>query len=164
MKYCQGQITKKWALGRRIICLVEDHSRNISMEVLAKHLQKFNNNAILLFSHYMATLSFHSNQSFWAKAIENLKFVEAKTKIISAKSQSYIPCGFWGNDFFFYFWHFGCHGNKSKWALGRKIICLKEDHSRDISVKVLSKYLQWLNNKCHFSIFQLKVYGNFKSR
>ena len=32
----------------------------------------------------------------------------------------------------------------------KKIILLKEDHSRNASVKVLSKYLQKLNNKYHF--------------
>ena len=37
----------------------------------------------------------------------------------------------------------------------RLILCRIEIHSRNISVKVLSKYLQWLGSKCHFSIFPI---------
>ena len=57
-------------------------------------------NAIFLFSHYksVATLSCHTNQSFWAIAMKNTTFVEANTKNISAKSQPYVPYGFWGDD------------------------------------------------------------------
>ena len=47
----------------------------------------------------MASLSYHNNQIFLAIVINNTKFVEANTKNISAKSQSDIPNGFWGDDF-----------------------------------------------------------------
>ena len=35
------------------------------------------------------------------------------------------------------------------------MICLVEDYSRNISVKLLSKYLQRDNNKCQFSFFPI---------
>ena len=37
----------------------------------------------------------------------------------------------------------------------KKNTCLIEDHSKNISEAVFLKYLQRLNNKCHFSIFPL---------
>ena len=36
-----------------------------------------------------------------------------------------------------------------------KNIWLKQDFSRNISIKVLSKYLQLVGSRCHFSIFLL---------
>ena len=104
---CHGN-QSKWALGKKIICLIEDHSRNISVKVLSRYLQWLDNKChSFLFSHYtcksMASLSYHSSQSFWAIAIKNIKFVEAYTKNISAKSQSYIPI--WGDDFYRYSLH-----------------------------------------------------------
>ena len=55
----------KSGLGSKIFCLVEDHSRNISIKVLSKYLRWRTINAIFVFSHYksMATLSYHTNQS-----------------------------------------------------------------------------------------------------
>ena len=41
----------------------------------------------------------------------------------------------------------GCNSKNA-----RKHIRLIEDFSRNISIKVLLKYLQWLGRKCHFSI------------
>ena len=53
--------------------------------------------SFFLFSHCksMATLSYHTNQSFCAIAKKNTKFVNAYTNTkhdISAKSQPYVPC------------------------------------------------------------------------
>ena len=106
----------------------------------------------------MATLNYHSNQSFWAIAIKkHTKFLEAYTKNISAKSHS-----FWEDDllryFFLIYFSFWLPWQPIKMSSGHKnIICLIEDHSRNISVKVLSKYLQWLNNNTilYFPIISL---------
>ena len=54
----------------------------------------------------MASFSYHINQSFWAIATKNIKFVEVNTKNISANPQSYIPYGFWGDFFLFFFFFF----------------------------------------------------------
>ena len=40
-----------------------------------------------------------------------------------------------------------------KMSSGHEIISLIQDYSRNISVKGLSKYVQWLGSKCHFAIF-----------
>ena len=37
------------------------------------------------------------------------------------------------------------------------IILLIEDYTRNISIKVLQNYLQWLGSKCHFSIFPIII-------
>ena len=103
---------------------------------------------------------------------------------ISAKFQLHPAYGFfWGDDFlvcvffffffffsfffffFSFFWqiyYFGCHGNQSNSEVWTKFICLVEDYSRNISVKLLSKYLQWDSNKGLLSHFPLQVSGNFK--
>ena len=64
---------------------------------------------------------------------------------ISAKFQLRPPYGFCGDDFFNIFsriYPFGCHGNQPNSAVWTKFVCLVEDYSRNISVKLLSKYLQ----------------------
>ena len=124
MNFCQGQITKKWALDRRIICLVQDHSRNISVKVLSKYLQWLNNKCHFANFplHVYNSLSYHYHW-VWALAIQNIKFVEANTNNISAKSQSYIPYGFWGDDFkryFFYFFAFWFPWQPIKMSTGQK--------------------------------------------
>ena len=47
----------------------------------------------------MATISYHTSQTFWATAMKNIKFEEANTKNIPAKSRPYIPYDFWQDDF-----------------------------------------------------------------
>ena len=60
---------------------------------------------------------------------------------ISTKFQLHPPYGFWGEDFWIFF--------------RKKFIWLIEDHSGNISVKLLSKYLQWDSSKCQFSFFPI---------
>ena len=74
-------------------------------------------------------------------AIKNTIFMEANLTDI-LQSFSFIP--HMASEemillFVFFLW-----GNSECWI---KIICLAEDYSRDISVKLLSKYLQWDSNK-----------------
>ena len=112
------------------------------------------------FSHYksMETLSCHSNISVWATAIKNKPFVEANVMNISAKFQLHSPLWLLRRLFFNIFsqiYPFGCHGNQSNSAVWTKVIYLIEDYSRNISVKLLSKYLQWDCNKSQFSLFPL---------
>ena len=62
----------------------------------------------LHFSHYKSkeTLSCHSNESTWATAIKNIKFVEANVINISAKFQQYPLFGFWENNVLIFFCKF----------------------------------------------------------
>ena len=95
----------------------------------------------------METLSCHSNEITWAKAIKNKHFVEANVMNISAKFQFHAPYGFWFFNIFSQIYPFCCLGNQSNSAVWTKFICLVEDYSRNISEKLLSKYLQWDKNK-----------------
>ena len=52
-------------------------------------------------------------------------------------------------------WLFGYHGNQSNSEIWIKFIWLVEDHSSNISVKLLSKYLQWDSSNCQFSFFPI---------
>ena len=111
------------------------------------------------FSHYksMETLSCHSNESTWATATKTI-FVEANVMNISAKFQLHAAYGFWGEMILSYFsqiYPFGWHGNQSNSAAWTKFICLVEDYSRNISEKLLSKYLQWDRNKGLLSLVPL---------
>ena len=62
------------------------------------------------------------------------------------------------------------HGNQLNSAVWTKIIWLVEDYSRNISVKLMSKYLQWHSNKCqnfHLSHYKsmatISCHGNQSS-
>ena len=82
---------------------------------------------------------------------------------ISAKFQLHPPYGFPGGDFLIFFsqiWPFSCHGNQLNSEVWTKFIYLVEDYSRNIYVKLLSKYLQWDSNKGLLSLFPLQVNGN----
>ena len=73
--------------------------------------------------------------------MKNFNFVEANVMNISAKF-CFMPL--MASDFFFIFlqiYPFGCHGNQSNSAVSTKFICLVENYSRNISEKLLSKYL-----------------------
>ena len=72
--------------------------------------------------------------------------------IISIKSHLYRALISEEIIFFFHFLHYGFHGNQYKRAVGEKYMA---DFSRNIFIKVLSKYLQLPGNKCRFSIFPL---------
>ena len=63
----------------------------------------------------------------------------------------------WMNSFKSFTQHFtfSCHGNKSKWGMCTPSLCLVEDNSINIYKNVLSKYLQWDNNKDLLSLFSL---------
>ena len=74
-------------------------------------------------------------------AIKNTIFMEANLTDI-LQSFSFIP-HMASEEMIFFFFFFLC-GNSEVWI---KIICLAEDYSRDFSVKLLSKYLQWDSNK-----------------
>ena len=56
------------------------------------------------------------------------------------------------------FLHYGFHDSQYKRAGGwvDKLVWLIQDFSMNISIKVLSKYLQSLGSKCRFSIFSIK--------
>ena len=71
----------------------------------------------------------------------------------SAKFQLYPPYSFGGVDFLIVFRKF----NLSVVVATKQIerFGLVEDHSTNISVKLLSKYLRWGSNKSQFSLFQL---------
>ena len=110
------------------------------------------------FSHYKSveTLSCHSSESTWATAIKNLIFVEANVMNVSAKLQLHPPYGFWGDDFLIFFFanlSFRLPWQPIKFSVWTKFICLVEDYSRNISVKLLSKYLQWDSNNGLLSLF-----------
>ena len=93
-------------------------------------------------------------------AIKNIIFVDTVMNI-SAKFQLYPPHGFWVDDFWIFFLKFSILvANQNNSEVWTKIICLLEDYSMNISIKLLSKYMQWESNK--FSLFPLKVNGNFK--
>ena len=85
-------------------------------------------------------------------------FVEANVMNISAKFQLHPPYDFWGDDFWIFFREFilsdAMATNQIQW-FGQNS-CLVEDYSRNISVKLLSKYLQWDGNKSPFSLFPYK--------
>ena len=52
---------------------------------------------------------------------------------------------------------FDCHGNQSNSEVWTKFICLVEDYSRNISVKLLSKYLQYeIAIKAYFHVSNYK--------
>ena len=76
----------------------------------------------------------------------------------SAKFQLYPPNSFWGVDFWIFFLKFclfvAMVTNQIK-KLQQKKVCFVEDHLRNISVKLLSKYLQWDSSKCQFSFFPI---------
>ena len=142
----------------KFICLVEDYSRNISVKLLSKYLQWDSNIGPL--SHLPlqvnGNFSCHSNESTWARAIENIIFIAANVLNISAKFQVHPPYGFWGVDFWIFvlqIYTFSCHGNQSNSAVWTKFIRFIEDYSRNISVKLLSKYLQWVSNRYQFPLF-----------
>ena len=44
-------------------------------------------------------------------------------------------------------YHFGCHSNQSNSAFWTKCVYSVEDYSSNISIKLLSTYLQWVRNK-----------------
>ena len=96
----------------------------------------------------MENLSCHSNESTQATAMKNNNLTN-----ISAKFQLHSHYVFWGDDFVLEIWPFCCHGNQSNIEVWTKIICLAEDYSRNISVKLLSKYLQWDSHNGQFSLF-----------
>ena len=48
---------------------------------------------------------------------------------------------------------YGCQRNQLNSAVWTRCIWLVEDYSRNVSVKLLSKYLQWDGNQSQFSLF-----------
>ena len=93
----KGRELKKLILGRRIILPGRGQLKeHFCIYFFFQNICNGLINAILLFSHCksMATLSYHTNQSFFAIAKKNTKFVNARTNNISAKSQLYVPYGF----------------------------------------------------------------------
>ena len=163
--HCNQSNSLVWT---KLICLVEDCSPDISEQLLPKYLQRDSNyylNSNFHFSHYkpVETVSCHSNESTWATAIKNITFVEANVMNIYAMCQLHLPHGFWGDDFWrkktCMFSHFDCHGNQSNSVVWTKFIYLVKDYSRNISVKLLSKYMQWDRNKGLFSL----IYRSMKT-
>ena len=111
-------------------------------------------------------LSCHSNQSTFCNGKKKQQqFVEAHAMNISAKLQLYPPYSFWGVNFyilfseFFTFWLpwqlIKLRGLDTKYMFGGSPL-------NKYFWKTLVKYLQWGCNKCQFSLFSLKVNGNFK--
>lgn len=58
----------------------------------------------------------------------------------------------------FDFQPFGCYGNASR---AQKKKTLLEDYPWKISVKVVPKYLYWLQRRGNLTMFSLQVNGNF---
>ena len=77
--------------SHNFLSLVEDYSTNNFKNFCQNICNKTAIKANFHFSHYksMETLSGHSNQSAYATAIKNNRFVEANAMNISAKSQLY---------------------------------------------------------------------------
>ena len=102
-------------------------------------------------------ISYHSNQSTYAMAIKNISFVEANMMNNSEMFQLYPQYSFWGTDFWIVFCKFSLLVAMTTNQIDRfgQKVCLVEDHSTNISEKLLSKYLQWDSNKCQFSFFAL---------
>ena len=91
---------------------------------------------------------------FQSGAIKNIIYVKANVMNMYAKFQLHPPYSFWGEDLiFFQIYPLCCHGNQSNSAIWTKFIWIAEDYSRNISVKLLSKYLQWDSSECQFSFF-----------
>ena len=88
----------------------------------------------------METLSCHSDERTQATAIKNILFVEANVMNISTKFQLHHLMA--SEEMIFANLAFGCHGNQSNSAVWTKFIWLVQDYSRNISVKLLSKFLQ----------------------
>ena len=70
-------------------------------------------------------------------------FVEANVINISAKFKLYPPYGFWGDDFLIFFRKFSlsvamANNQIQRFVQNILMICLVEDYSRNISVKLLS--------------------------
>ena len=125
-------------------------------KLLSKYVQRDNNKELSLFSICQwKVLSCHCNESTQAMAIKNTIFVEANVTNISAVSASY-PLWLLRRWFFNIF--LANLSNSDDWT---KFLCLVKDYSRNISVKLLSKYLQWDSNKGLLSFFPLQVNGNF---
>ena len=109
----------------------------------------------------METLNYHSNQSAWTTVINFFFFffffffVEANVRNNSVKCLALFPTQLLRIFLIFVsqILPFGCHGNQSNSEVITKKIYLVEDHSRNISVKVLSN-LQW-DCKCRFSPFPI---------
>ena len=148
------------AILTKFVCLVKDYPRNISVNFCQNICSGIAIKPYFHFSVYksMETLSCHSIMHMSNGNKKNLLFVEANVVNISAKFQLHPPNGFRGDDFEFFFWqilNFSCHGNQSNSADWTQFIWLVENYSRNISVKLLSKYLQWYSNKCQFPLFTL---------
>ena len=85
-------------------------------------------------------------QKYMSNSNKNIIFIEANVMDISVKFQLHPPYGFWGEDFWIVF---------RKFSRLDKIHIVGRDYLRNISVKLLSKYLQWDSNKCQFPLFPL---------
>ena len=111
----------------------------------------------------METSSCHSNESTWATAIKNIIFVEANVMNISAKFQFHPTYGSEEMIFEYFFCKFILSVAMETNQIQRfgQNSCLAEDYSRNISVKLLSKYLQWDSNKGLLSLFPLQVNENY---
>ena len=118
------------------------YSTNIYKNVVSKYLQ-WNSKTYFHFPHYksMEIVSCHSNESTWATATINIKFVEANVMNISAKFQLHAPYGFWGDEILIFFPEFiisVAMATNQIQQFGQNFIC---------SEKRLSKYLQWDKKK-----------------
>ena len=97
--YCYGNLNSPLAYNwKRENWLYFYFCQNICSEIEIK--------AYVHFSHYksMETLRCHSDESTWATAIKNTIFIEANVMNISTNFQLHLPYGFWGDDFWTFFW------------------------------------------------------------
>ena len=82
---------------------------------------------------------------------------------ISAKFQLHIPYGFWGDDCFIFVRKVSVSvamTTNRKMEIWKHFLCLVEDYSRNISEKLLSKYLQWDRNICLIPLSHYKSIEN----
>ena len=146
---------------------MEDYTTNIYKNVLSKYLQWDSNKDLLsLFSLWVCgNFKLPSQRKHNSNGNKNIIFVEAKVMNIFAKFRLHSLLTSEEMLFFFFLcvcvfffsrnYLFGCHGNQSTSAVWTKFICLLEDHSRNSSKKLLSKYLQWDRNKGLLSLLPL---------
>ena len=145
-------LDKTYFFGRGL--LKEHFCKNFCQNICSDIPIKANCN----FPHYksMEILCCHSNESSWAMALKNASSEKECYKHL-CKVSALSPLWLLRRWFLNIVSQFSlsCHGNQSNSEIWTKQICLVEDYSRNISVKLLSKYLHWDSNKYQFPFFPI---------
>ena len=129
----------------KMICFVEDYSRNISVKYLSEYLQKYTNKGQFLLSPLKVNGYFKlpKQRKRMNNGNKNASLIEAiNVMSISTKFQLYPPYGFWGKDFirsFHKFSSFGCHGkhwNSEVWTKNMFGTGLLKEYSCNTFVRI----------------------------